>query len=235
MVLGAPRATSRLGPRLLNAVPKTGPGGRPRGPRVWIKTKSPHRRPNITPPAEEALPSMLTATTKILSRSVHDKETPPPPRLWSLHMGPWLGYRLGRPGRALGGGGLLRRGPRVPSLCGAGRAVEGLVAEADDHAAVGREDAVMAIAREAPARIDRGRPRRAIVLAEHHQATSLVGIFAEEAGELLAVGRTEDEGTSHLQATATTRQDWWCRSSICSQVERGGSPWTRIPKFLLCA
>ena len=46
MVLGAPRATSRLGPRLLNAVPKTGPGGRPRGPRVWIKTKSPHRRPN---------------------------------------------------------------------------------------------------------------------------------------------------------------------------------------------
>ena len=79
-----------------------------------------------------------------------------------------------------------------------GGAVKGLVAEADDHAAVGRKDAVMTIAREAPARIDRGRPRRAFVLAEHHQATALVGILAEEAGELLAVGRTEDEGLAGI-------------------------------------
>ena len=56
----------------------------------------------------------------------------------------------------------------------------------------------MAISREAPARIDRGRPRRAFVLAEHHQAAALVGILAEEAGELLTVGRTEDEGLAGI-------------------------------------
>ena len=79
-----------------------------------------------------------------------------------------------------------------------GGAVKGLVAEADDHAAVVREDAVMAIAREAPARVDRGRPRRAFILAEYHQATPLVGILAEEAGELLTVGRTKDEGLTGI-------------------------------------
>jgi len=46
--------------------------------------------------------------------------------------------------------------------------------------------------------------------------------------------RAEYEGTSHLQATASKRQDWWSESSICSHVERG-SPWTRIPKFQRCA
>ena len=40
----------------------------------------------------------------------------------------------------------------------------------------------------------------------------------------LALGRPsrwEYEGTSHLQATASKRQDWWCRSSTCSPLERG--------------
>ena len=31
----------------------------------------------------------------------------------------------------------------------------------------------------------------------------------------------EYAGTSHLQATASKRQDWWCRSSICCHLERG--------------
>ena len=51
-----------------------------------------------------------------------------PARLWSLHMGPWLMRRLGRPGRASRGGGLHRRGPHVLTLRGSGRAVEGLLA-----------------------------------------------------------------------------------------------------------
>jgi hypothetical protein len=68
-----------------------------------------------------------------------------------------------------------------------GRAVEGLVTEADYHASVGSENAVMPVTREAPIRVDRGRPSGAFVLAEHHQAATLVGVLAEQAGKFLAV------------------------------------------------
>ncbi len=81
-----------------------------------------------------------------------------------------------------------------------GRAVEGLVAEADHHASVGSEHAVVPVAGEAPVRVDGRRPGGAFVSAEHHQAASFVGVLAQQAGEFLTVGGAEHVGFARVLA-----------------------------------